>query len=214
MVIKNSQANVYFTAEEKAKIEEAIRGVENSSMGEVVAMVVDSSDRYPEAAITGGVFLSSVVSLTAAKFFLGSSLWYFILLQFFLFFPFRFLLEASPFLKAMFIGPRSREERVRQRALEAFYEKGLYKTRGNTGVLFFLSLYERKVWVLADKGIYEKIQQETVESFARAVSQGIKEGRGSEALCKAIQDAGNLISRHFPLEPGDTNELPDKVITE
>lgn len=212
--MKYSQASAYFTTEEKAKIEEAIREVELTSMGEVVAMVVDSSDNYPEASVTGGVFLASAVSLTAAKFFLGSSLWYFILLQFILFFPFRFFLEASPFFKSLFLGPRSKEERVRQRALEAFYEKGLYKTCGNTGVLFFLSLYERKVWVLADKGIYEKIHQETVESFAKAVSQGMKEGRGGEALCKAIRDAGNLLSRHFPLEPGDTDELANKVITE
>jgi len=212
--MKHSRARVYFSAEEKAKIEEAISEVENTSIGEVVAMVVDSSDHYPEAAVTGGVFLASVVSLAAARLFLGSSLWYFILLQFCLFFPFRFFLEASPFFKSLFIGPRSKEERVRQRALQAFYEKGLYKTRGNTGVLFFLSLYERRVWVLADKGIYEKIRQHTIENFAGAVSHGMKEGRGCEALCKAIRDAGNLLSKHFPLEPGDTNELPDKVITE
>ena len=210
--MKHSRANTYFTSEEKAKIEEAIHEVERSTMGEVVAMVVDSSDRYPEAAVTGGVFLASVVSLTASKFFLGSSLWYFILLQFFLFFPFRFFLEASPFFKSMFIGPRSKEERVRQRALEAFYEKGLYKTRGNTGVLFFLSLYERKVRVLADKGIYEKIHQDTIEYFAKAVSQGMKEGRGCEALCEAVREAGQLLSKHFPLEPGDINELSNKVI--
>jgi len=210
--MKYSKASKYFTAEEKAKIEEAIHEVENVSIGEVVAMVVESSDRYPEAAVTGGVFLASVASLTASKLFLGSSLWYFILLQFFLFFPFRFLLEASPFLKSMFIGPRSKEERVRQRALEAFHEKGLYKTRGNTGVLFFLSLYERKVWVLADKGIYEKIHQDTIEYFAKAVSQGMKEGRGCEALCEEIREAGELLSKHFPLEPGDTDELPNKVI--
>jgi len=212
--MKYSQASAYFTAEEKTKIEGAIQEVELASIGEVVVMVVNSSDRYPEAAVTGGVFFSSVVSLAASKLFLGSSLWYFILLQFFLFFPFRFFLEASPFFKSLFIGHKSKEERVRQRALEAFYEKGLYKTRGNTGVLFFLSLYERKVWVLADKGIYEKIHQETVESFATAVSQGMKEGRGCEALCKAVREAGHLLSKHFPLGPGDTNELPNKVITE
>ena len=210
--MKYSKAKKYFTAEEITKIEEAIHEVENSSMGEVVAMVVDSSDHYPEAVVTGGVFLSSAVSLAAAKFFLGSSLWYFILLQFVLFFPFRFFLAASPFFKSLFIGPRSKQERVRQRALEAFYEKELYKTCGNTGILFFLSLYERKVWVLADKGIYEKIHQDTVESFARAVSQGMKEGRGCEALCEEIREAGELLSKHFPLEPGDTDELPNKVI--
>jgi len=211
--MKYSQTDTYFTPEEKAKVEEAIHEVELASIGEVVAMIVDSSDRYPEAAVTGGVFLSSLVSLAVTKLFLGSALWYFILLQIFLFFPFRFLLESSPFFKALFIGPRSKEERVQQRALQAFHEKELDKTRGQTGVLFFLSLYERKVWVLADKGIYEKIHQETIEGFAKAVSQGMKEGRGCDALCRAIRDAGHLLAKHFPSEPGDVNELPNKVIT-
>jgi putative membrane protein len=106
------------------------------------------------------------------------------------------------------------ERAVRQRAVRAFYEKGLYKTRMNTGVLFFISLLEHKVWVLADKGIYEKIDQETLNGFARAVSLGIKEGRACDALCKAIRDAGEVLSKHFPLTHGDTNELTDTVITE
>jgi putative membrane protein len=96
----------------------------------------------------------------------------------------------------------------------AFYEKGLYKTKQNTGVLFFLSLLERKVWVLADKGIYEKIEQETLNGFAQTVSQGIKEGRACDALCRAIEDAGTLLARHFPVTPGDTNELSDEVMTD
>jgi putative membrane protein len=212
--MRHSETEAYFTPEETEKVEEAIREVERASMGEVVAMIVKSSDHYPEAAVRGGVFLSSLVSLTAAKLFLASSLWYFILLQFLLFFPFRLLIAYSPFLKSLFLGHRTKGERVQQRALQAFYEKELYKTRGKTGVLFFLSLYERKVWVLADKGIYDKIQQETVESFAKEVSRGMKEGRGCEALCKAIRDAGHLLAKHFPCEPGDVNELPNKVITE
>jgi putative membrane protein len=84
----------------------------------------------------------------------------------------------------------------------------------NTGVLFFISLLEHKVWVLADKGIYEKIDQEALNKFARAVSLGVKEGRACDALCQAIIEAGDVLAKHFPLTPGDTNELTDKVITE
>jgi putative membrane protein len=109
---------------------------------------------------------------------------------------------------------RRKEHAVMQRAVRAFYEKGLYKTKRNTGVLFFLSLLERKVWVLADKGIYEKIDQETLNRFARTVSQGIKEGRACDALCNAIEEAGKLLSRHFPITPDDTNELSDEVMTD
>jgi putative membrane protein len=119
-----------------------------------------------------------------------------------------------PILKAAFIGVKRKELTVRQRALSAFYEKGLYKTRKNTGVLFFLSLLERRVWVLADKGIYEKIDQETLNRFATIVSQGIRDGRACDALCDAIRRSGELLTKYFPVTPGDTNELPDKIMTE
>ena len=211
--MKHSLSDTYFTSEEKAKIEQAIREAELTSKGEVVAVIVADSNHYPEAAIMGAGFAASVISLAAAKLFFASSLWHFILLQILLFFPLRYLFDQSPFLKALFIGPRLKRERVRQRALQAFHERELHKTRYRTGVLFFLSIYERTVWVLADKGIYEKIQQETLESFAGAVSQGMKEGRGCDALCRAIRDTGTLLSRHFPSVHGDVNELSNEVIT-
>jgi putative membrane protein len=67
--------------------------------------------------------------------------------------------------------------------------------------------------VLADKGIYEKIDQETLNRFALTVSKGVKDGRACDALCSALDAAGKVLSQHFPLEPGDTNELPNAVIT-
>ena len=74
--------------------------------------------------------------------------------------------------KALLLGTERKEHAVRERAQQAFFEKGLYKTKENTGVLFFLSLLERKVWILADKGIYQKIGQETLDRYAKTVSPG------------------------------------------
>jgi putative membrane protein len=119
-----------------------------------------------------------------------------------------------PILKTAFIGIKRKEDTVRLRAVRAFYEKGLYKTKKNTGVLFFLSLLEKKVWVLADKGIYEKIEQETLNKFARIVSHGIKDGRACDALCESMKEAGELLSRYFPITPDDIDELPDEVMTD
>ena len=109
---------------------------------------------------------------------------------------------------------RRKEEAVRLRAERVFFEKGLYKTKKNTGVLFFLSLFERKIWVLADKGIYEKMDQETLNRFANEVSRGIKQDRACDALTQAIQGIGVLLSRHFPTTPDDIDELPDEALTE
>lgn len=106
------------------------------------------------------------------------------------------------------------ERAVRLRAVRAFYEKGLYKTKKNTGILFLISLFERKVRVLADSGILEKIGRETLNRFALQVSGGIREGRACEALCGAMREAGELLSGHFPITKDDTDELCNDVMTE
>jgi putative membrane protein len=146
--------------------------------------------------------------------FFDAQIWYYIPLSILFFFPFQRLTRLLPLLKAVFIGPGRRQEAVAQRALKAFYDKGLYRTRDNTGVLFFISILERKVWILADKGIYSKINQDTLNTYATAVTQGIKKGEACDALCRTITDIGQILAEHFPVKPDDTNELPDEVMTE
>ena len=208
------KADRFFTGEELAKIKAATQSVEARTIGEVAVMVVDSSDRYHEAEVLGGIFLGSLVSLIMTTSFFHSSVWTYVPLSFAFFFPAKYLFQKIPVLKTAFIGIRRKEHTVMQRALRAFYEKGLYKTKENTGVLFFLSLLERKVWVLADKGIHEKIDQEQLNRFAAVVSDGIRNGRASDALCEAITMSGDLLAQHFPITSGDTNELPDEVMNE
>lgn len=209
----HSKAGKFFTAEEKKRLKAITQEVESRTIGEVVVMVVDRSDRYIEAEVLGGVLLGSLLSLIVTLLYFHSSIWSYVPFSFLFFFPCRFLFQRIDALKRLLIGIRRKEEAVRQRAERVFFEKGLYKTKKNTGVLFFLSLLERKIWVLADRGIYEKMDQETLNQFANEVSIGIREGRACEALSQAIEGIGVLLSRHFPITSDDTDELPDDVMT-
>jgi len=208
------KAEKFFKSEELERITKTIHEVESQTIGEVAVMVVDSSDDYIEAEILGGIFLASLLSLVTTTLNFHSSVWAYISLSFILFFPSKYLFEKIPLLKTAFMGVKRKETTVMQRAVRAFYEKGLYKTKMNTGVLFFLSLLERKVWILADKGIYEKIDQETLNKFTKSVSQGIRDGRACDALCDAVRESGELLTKHFPITPDDTDELSDEVMTE
>jgi len=195
-------------------VEATVRDVESRTIGEVVVMVVDSSDPYLEAEVIGGIVGGGFVSLILTVLFFHSSILFFLPLSFLLFFPAHLLMRGDHGWKAFLLSAERKEHAVRERAVRAFFEKGLYKTRENTGVLFFLSLLERKVWVLADKGIYEKVNQDILDRYAKAVSQGVRDGRACEALCEAIEGVGQLLAKHFPMKPGDIDELPDQVITE
>jgi putative membrane protein len=204
----------FFTAEEKEKLKATTHDVESRTIGEIVVMVVDHSDHYIEAEVLGSVLLGSLLSLILTVLFFHSSIWSYIPLSFLFFFPCWLLFIKAEVLKKRFIGTRRKEEAVRLRAERAFFERGLYKTKKNTGVLFFLSLLEKKVWVLADKGIHEKMDQETLNRFANEVSRGVREGRACDALSQAIQEIGVLLSRHFPITADHTDELADDVMTE
>jgi putative membrane protein len=205
------KADRFFTLQEKEAISRAIKSVESRTIGEVAVILVDRSDPYPEGEFLGGILIGGLLAFMVALLFFHGQIWFLIPLHFLFFLPLFFLFRQVPVLKTPFIGLRRKEAAVRRRALQAFYEKGLYRTRLNTGVLFFLSLLERKVWVLADKGIYRKLDQETLNRFARQVSEGIGNGQACPALIQALQGSGELLAQAFPIAPGDLDELTDEV---
>jgi putative membrane protein len=207
------KADNFFSQQEKEEIRRAIKSVETRTSGEVAVILVDRSDPYPEGEFLGGILIGGLLAFVTALWFFHGQIWFLIPLHFLFFLPLYLLFQKIPVLKTPFLGARRKEAAVRRRALQAFYEKGLYKTHRHTGVLFFLSLLERKVWVLADKGIYEKIKQETLNQFAGQVSAGVRDRLAGQALVQAIQGAGNLLAEHFPITPGDIDELPDEVMT-
>jgi putative membrane protein len=202
-----------FTHAERERIREATSLAESRTLGEIAVMVVDASSHYREAEVLGAVTLGNVAAFLLTISFLHGSLWWYISLTCAFSLLFWLFLRKVPPLKALFTGAARRERAVRDRAVRAFYEKGLYRTKGNTGVLFFISIFERKVWILADRGIHEKITQARLNAFARTVSGGILQGNAADALVQAIGEVGELLEKHFPTVHGDTNELPDGVIT-
>ncbi len=206
------KAETFFSAEEQKKIEAAIHEVESRTAGEVAVMVVDQSDTYPEARILAGVLLGSLLALAVTDLFFADSLWFFVpvavVLAVFVGWGVKFLPQVFRF----FIPVTRVEGRVQDRAVRAFYEKGLYLTRDDTGVLFFLSLFEHKVWILADKGIYSKISQEKLQEYAVDIAIGVKEGRAAEVLGTEIKKVGDILAENFPIKPDDINEISNKII--
>lgn len=233
-------ADTFFSDTEKKQIESAVRNAESQTSGEIVAMVVDSSDSYRDIDTLAGITLAAAVSIVPSELLfiysdallgkvfpsLGwmskvpdsarftSALMLFIVLTVILHIPFKLITANIPKIKRLLVPLKRIDFEVRERALRAFHEHGLSATRDATGVLFLLSVLERRVYVLADRGIYEKIKQETLNRYASSISRGIKEGKGCEALCSAINEAGRELGKYFPRKGDDKNELSDSIITE
>src|SRR6185369_8358409 len=165
----------FFSEAELEAVRRAVAEAETRSTGEIATMVVDQSDPYREAEQLGALLVAGLLAVVAAVILHHVTIWTYIPLVCLLFFPVLFLFRRFPLLKLSFVGPRRQAEAVRERALRAFYEKGLYRTRDETGILIFISLLERKVWILGDRGIDRKISLETWQVLARELSTGIRE---------------------------------------
>lgn len=205
-------AKDFFTVEERQRIESAVQQAEKYTSGEIVPMVVDESYDYPRAEILGAGFfsLASAVSLSWA--FFGESLWHFLWLFALCFFPFKVLIRSVPTLRRRLVHPAEISEEVAEKAAIAFLEHGLHHTRDETGILILISLFERRVHVLADRGINNVVPVEQWDDIVATITAGIQRGETCNALCAAIASCGQLLEEHFPLKDDDTNELANFVI--
>jgi putative membrane protein len=203
----------FFSDQEKDAIRRAVAAAEAGSSGEIATMVVGESDRYREAEHLGALLLGALLAIIAAVLLHHVTFWSYIPLVCLCYFPMLMLLHRFPRLKLPFVGRRRQAEAVRDRALRAFYEKGLYRTREETGILIFLSLLERKVWILGDRGINSKIPPGSWQALAAELAAGIRSERAAEALCRVISGCGSELARHFPRRSDDKNELADDIMT-
>ncbi|HEY3307215.1 MAG TPA: hypothetical protein VGJ93_02055 [Desulfuromonadaceae bacterium] len=210
--MKNNKARHFFNKQEKNRIRLLVKEAERLTSGEIATMVVDESDSYREAEILGAVLLSSLLALIIAIAIHHITIWTYIPLVCLIYFPLFWIFRRFPGLKLSFVSRRRIEEAVRERAVSAFFSKGLYRTREETGILIFISLLEHKVWILGDRGINALIEPESWRSFADELAKGIRDGHACEALGSVVQKCGTILAEHFPRRSDDTNELPDELI--
>ncbi|MGK2945629.1 MAG: TPM domain-containing protein [Desulfuromonadales bacterium] len=205
-------AKDFFTEEERMRIESAVQQAEKVTSGEIVPMVVDESYDYPRAEILGaGLFsLATAVSLSWA--FFGESLWHFLWLFALCYFPFKLLIRNSPSLRRRLIHPAEISEEVAEKAVISFLEQGLHHTRDETGILILISLFERRVHVLADRGINAVVPVNHWDGIVHTITEGIHRGETCNALCLAIETCGRLLEEHFPAKNDDTDELSNLIL--
>jgi putative membrane protein len=114
----------------------------------------------------------------------------------------------------MFISAREIDEEVEEAAVTNFFKQGLYRTKGGTGILLFISVFEHKVWVLADQGINARMQAGQWDTLVAQIIQGIKAGRPAPAICQAVQSMGRALQEHFPVQKDDTDELDNIIMAD
>ncbi|MBU1420018.1 MAG: hypothetical protein KKI15_16155 [Proteobacteria bacterium] len=208
----------FLSIEEQQAVTDAVHKAELRTSGEIVPMIVSQSDSYPLAKIRGSFLFALPVALlltapVAGMFWLEpTNMWIFLTLLLPLFWGGTLVIHFFPGIKRYLLSGEDMEAEVQETALAAFFTERLYKTRDANGILIFISLLERKAWVIADSGISNRIAHERWQDAVSVITNGIREKRQCQALCQAIGMIGEILEKEFPIGADDHNELHDLII--
>jgi len=139
-------------------------------------------------------------------------MWIFIALFSLLFLLLKGTIARNIFLLRLFLNQHEVEAEVKEAAITAFYKNGLYKTAEKNGVLIYISLLEKRVWILADEDAHKKIEQEFWDSCVATIIDGIKKKQFVPVLCTVIETIGSKLSILYPYKSDDVDELKNIII--
>lgn len=100
---------------------------------------------------------------------------------------------------------------VLQAAQKTFLKLGMHKTEARNGILIFIAPEQRKLAILGDKGINEKVPEDFWSEERDIMLAHFKSGNYADGVCAAIQQVGAKLKAFFPYQSDDENELPDDI---
>jgi len=195
-----------------AEVQEAVRRAESRTVGEILPVVLGRSDPHPAAELAFAVLAGLAAYLCLWSSGATADPGWLLLAALAAGAAGRFAARHLPELARPFIPPGRLDEVTGEQALQEFFGHGLHETVGRTGVLLFVSLLERRVVVLGDRGIAERVEPDVWERAKDLVLEGARGGDLAGGLVRAIEAMGEILAEHFPWEEGDRNEIPDRVI--
>ena len=113
--------------------------------------------------------------------------------------------RRSDSVRHLMTSERERLAQVRTVASSVFFERGVANTERESGLVIYLGMLERRMEILADRGILLAVPplawNETVAA-ARA-----NRAAGPETLVDVVRTLVPILEKHFPRREGDRDEL-------
>jgi uncharacterized membrane protein len=97
------------------------------------------------------------------------------------------------------------------RAREGFARLRVWDTAANNGVLLYLLLADRRIEIVADRGLAGLVSDAQWRGVCALMEERLRTGDAEGAAVAGIAAASDLLALHFPRAAGDAdeNELPD-----
>ncbi|MET3793739.1 TPM domain-containing protein [Aquamicrobium terrae] len=201
---------------DRARVAAAIRAAEAKTDGEIYCVVARQSDGYffPAAcmAMIGILLASLAVAFVSEYWWVSIRLPHFIMKQLAAAVAVLALLWLVPALRIHLVPWQMRHRAAHDNALRQFLGRNVHRTAARTGVLIFVSLAEHYAEIIADVGIDSRVDPDLWEDTVNDLTAHARQDRLAEGFVRAVETVGAVLAVHFPVSPGDANELDDHLI--
>ena len=196
--------------QDRDAIADAVRQAESLTAAEIVVVIDHAASSYRTVPVVMALALSLLVpwpllamtATSAPRIFLTQLVCAALLLCFLLWYG----------RGGRFVPGFIKRRRAHDVALREFTARGLTRTRGRTGVLFYVAIQERYAEILVDTGLDGRIDQTVWDGIIESTLLAARENRLRDGLIDAVQAVGVVLARHAPRMADDIDELPNKVV--
>ncbi len=99
-----------------------------------------------------------------------------------------------------------------QRAAQKTFERlGMHRTKRRNGVLIFVAPLGRRCAVVADTAAHGAVEPTFWDGVVQKLVARFRTGDLTGGLEAGVQEIAERLAGPFPFEPGDVDELPNKV---
>ena len=211
-----------FKESDMERIKAAVKDAEQKISGEIVPVIVENSGYYSIANYRGsliGASLAFILIIILDRYVIHDSsvtLYYdpvFIFTAVILGGVIGYVIpNFSIPIKRSLLNQKHLDRATRQRAENAFLEEEVFYTRHRTGIMIFISFFEREVIIMADRGISKVVDQKLWDKMVADLVLFIRKDKIVEGLEGSIKRCGEiLLEKGFTNTNDDINELRDDL---
>ena len=220
------RASERFSNEQRKQIDRAVAEAEGKTSAEILPVVATASGRYDRPEDIVGLWLAMIAVIagwlllppaeTESGNWGGIPEWGRLLIvvagAVVAFVVGATLASRIGWLRLLFTPKRQMRDEVAARARGVFFDSRVHHTAGATGLLVYVSLYERMAAVLADQSVVDKLGQDAIDELCAVLTGELRDVHPAEAVCRTIAAAGEKLAPVLPRAENDVNELPDVLV--
>lgn len=198
------------TETEQQQVADAIAAVERESDAELVTVLAARADDYAHVPVLWAAAFALLTPGVLALTPFWLDLWNVLILQWLVFIVLAVLLRL-PVLRVHLVPKRLKHWRASHLARRQFLEQNLHHTRGQTGVLIFVSEAERYVEIIGDSGINRHVSKQQWQGIVDNFTAQVRSGNTLQGFLDCVSACGVLLKTHVPVSD-QKNELPNHMV--